>query len=62
MRVPVRRAARVTGTVTVFIIVNEKGGADCATGCGKCGDEVTPSKASNSPVQISRVRTATRRN
>jgi hypothetical protein len=39
-----------------------KGGAGCATGCGKCGDEVTPSKASNSPVQISRVRTAARRN
>jgi hypothetical protein len=39
-----------------------KGGAACSTGCGKCGDEVAPSKVANSPVQISRVRTAARRN
>lgn len=39
-----------------------KGGASCATGCGKCGDEVTPSRPSNAPVQISRARTAARRN
>jgi hypothetical protein len=39
-----------------------KGGAACATGCGKCGDEVTPSRPTNAPVQISRARTASRRN
>jgi hypothetical protein len=38
-----------------------KGGASCATGCGKCGDEVTPSRPANTPVQISRVRAASRR-
>ena len=38
-----------------------KGGASCATGCGKCGDEVAPSRPSNTPVQISRARTAARR-
>ena len=38
-----------------------KGGAACETGCGKCGDEVTPSRNANAPVQISRARTATRR-
>ena len=37
------------------------GGSACATGCGKCGDEVTPSKPTNAPVQISRARTAARR-
>ena len=40
---------------------NAKGGATCATGCGKCGDEVTPSRNANAPVQISRARTAARR-
>jgi hypothetical protein len=39
-----------------------KGGASCATGCGKCGDEAAPSSPANSPVQISRARTAARRN
>jgi hypothetical protein len=39
-----------------------KGGAACATGCGKCGDEATPSRPANAPVQISRARTAARRN
>jgi len=39
-----------------------KGGSACATGCGKCGDEVAPSSPTNAPVQISRARTATRRN
>jgi hypothetical protein len=40
-----------------------KGGASCATGCGKCGDEAapTPTRNTNAPVQISRVRTAARR-
>jgi hypothetical protein len=38
-----------------------KGGAACATGCGKCGDEVTPPRPANTPVKISRVRTAARR-
>jgi hypothetical protein len=38
-----------------------KGGAGCVTGCGKCGDEVTPSRPTNAPVQISRARTAARR-
>ena len=38
-----------------------KGGASCATGCGKCGDEVMTSKTTNTPVQISRVRTQARR-
>ena len=37
-----------------------KGGA-CATGCGKCGDEAAPSRPANAPVQISRARTAARR-
>ena len=40
---------------------NAKTGAACATGCGKCGDEVAPSKPANAPVQISRARTAARR-
>jgi hypothetical protein len=35
-----------------------KGGAACETGCGKCGDEVTPARSANAPVQISRARTA----
>jgi hypothetical protein len=39
-----------------------KGGAACATGCGKCGDEALPSRPSNAPVQISRARTSARRN
>ena len=39
-----------------------KGAAGCETGCGKCGDEAVPSKPANTPVQISRVRTAGRRN
>jgi hypothetical protein len=39
-----------------------KGGAACSTGCGKCGDEVAPSRNVNAPVQISRARTASRRN
>lgn len=39
---------------------NAKGGS-CATGCGKCGDEVAPSRPTNTPVQISRARTAARR-
>jgi hypothetical protein len=39
-----------------------KGGAECATGCGKCGDEAAPSRPANAPVQISRARTSPRRN
>jgi hypothetical protein len=38
-----------------------KGGGACATGCGKCGDEVAPARGANAPVQISRARTAARR-
>jgi hypothetical protein len=38
-----------------------KGGAACATGCGKCGDEAAPPRNANAPVQISRARTAARR-
>jgi hypothetical protein len=41
---------------------NAKGGSACATGCGKCGDKVSPSRPTNAPVQISRARTAARRN
>jgi len=39
-----------------------KGGGTCATGCGKCGDESAPARDANAPVQISRARTAARRN
>jgi len=39
-----------------------RGGASCATGCGKCGDEAVTQRPANAPVQISRVRTAGRRN
>lgn len=39
-----------------------RGGASCATGCGKCGDEAAPPRPANAPVQISRARTAARRN
>jgi hypothetical protein len=39
-----------------------RGGAACSTGCGKCGDETAPSRPANVPVQISRARTAARRN
>jgi hypothetical protein len=41
---------------------NARGDAGCATGCGKCGDEVAPARPTNAPVQISRARTAARRN
>jgi hypothetical protein len=39
-----------------------KGAAACETGCGKCGDEAAPAARANAPVQISRARTAARRN
>jgi hypothetical protein len=38
-----------------------KGGASCATGCGKCGEEAAPARKANAPVQISRARTASPR-
>jgi hypothetical protein len=38
-----------------------KAGAGCATGCGKCGDEVAPARPANALVQISQERVGRRR-
>ena len=36
-------------------------GATCATGCGKCGDEETPTRPANVLIQISSSKTSARR-
>ena len=38
-----------------------KAGAGCATGCGKCGDEVAPARPTKVLVQISQERVGRRK-
>ena len=38
-----------------------KAGAGCATGCGKCGDEVAPSRPAGTLVQINPQRSGRRK-